>query len=298
MLGQYLITFREVLEAALITSIIIAYFIRTDKKHLVKYVWIGAIFAVFAGIIIAITVSILYGGLSSSDAKLFEGMAAIIAVIVLTSMILWMALKGKDIKKEIDQKISQTVTKGTIISLIMFSFIVVFREGFETVLFLIPFGANDLAGTIAGALLGIASALIISYLIFRMGVKVNLTRFFYLTSILLVLLAAGLLGYGVHEIISYQNAVGINPGWLGSYAFNLNIADGSLFHHKGAVGSIFAVMFGYSIKMEWARVIAHLSYLIIFLPLTIFAYRKPEYLDFLRRIIEIFKKLKLLETKK
>jgi len=285
MIGQYLITFREVLEAALIVTIIFAYFNRSNRGHLKKYVWQGTILAIIVSSIIAIAVAILYGGLSSADAKLFEGVAAIIAVIVLTTMIIWMSLKGSNLKNEISEKVSQTVEKGTIVGLIAFSFIVVFREGFETVLFLIPFGAIDAAGTIIGAFLGIFSALLISYMIYKIGLKIDLGKFFYLSSVLLILLAAGLLGYGVHEILSYQNAIGADTGWLGVYAFDLGIEKGSLFHHKGAVGSIFAVMFGYSVKMEWGRIIAHSTYLIIFLPLTIIAYRRPEMLDNMRKMI-------------
>ena len=147
MIGQYLITFREVLEAALITTIIFAYLIRTNKKHLMKYVWQGIVLAIAVSSVIAIAVALFHGGLSSADAKLFEGVAALIAVSVLTIMIIWMSFKGKTLNDEIDQKISQTVEKGTIAGLIVFSFITVFREGFETVLFLIPFGAIDVAGT-------------------------------------------------------------------------------------------------------------------------------------------------------
>ncbi len=279
MIGQYLITFREVLEAALITSIIAAYFLRTNRYHLMRHVWLGIGIAVLTSISIAVIVSIFYGGLSEAGAKLFEGVAALIAVAVLTTMIIWMAIKGKNIREDIDEDLSQTVKKGTALGLVGFSFIVVFREAFETVLFLIPFGASDPAGTIAGAVLGLISALIISLLIFRVGVKIDLGKFFFFTSILLILLAAGLFGYGVHEIISYQKATGTEIGWLGQYAYELDISKDSIWYHKGALGSIFAVMFGYSVKMEWARIIVHIAYLLIFLPLTIVAYTKPHYLD-------------------
>jgi high-affinity iron transporter len=285
MLGQYLITFREVLEAALIISIIFAYLTKTDKKHLTTYVWLGLITAVTTSIIFAVFISFLYGGLSSESMKLFEGIAALIAVVVLTSMILWMAVKGRHIKDEIQAKVKGTVEKGTIFGLFGFSFIVVFREGFETVLFLLPFGTSDITGTLSGAFFGVISALFISSLIFIFGLKMNLGRFFYFSSLILVLLAGGLLGYGIHELIEYQEAIGVNPGWLGIYAYNLGISESNLLHHKGALGAIFAVIFGYSVKMEWARIIAHFSYLFIFIPLTIIAYKKPEFLQILKKYI-------------
>ena len=288
MLGQYLITFREALEAALITSIILAYFIRTKQGHLTKYVWLGVFIAIGVSVIIAAIVGLFYGGLSSADAKLFEGIAALIAVAVLTSMIIWMALKGKNIDKQLNEGVKKAVERGTMFSLVAFSFIVIFREGFETVLFLIPFGTADVGGTIAGAIIGILSALAISYLIFRIGIKINLSRFFYFTSILLVLLAAGLFGYGIHELISYQSAIGVESGWFSTYAFDLGLNSESIWHHKGVVGSVFAVLLGYSVKMEWARLIGHAAYLLIFLPMTILAYKNPQSLDWLNRAISKF----------
>ncbi len=123
-----------------------------------------------------------------------------------------------------------------------------------------------------------ASALVIAYAIFRLGVRIDLRRFFYLSSILLVLLAAGLAGYGVHELLEYGEAVGASTGWAGEYAYQVDVPSDSPWHHKGTVGSVFAVMFGYSVKMEWARVIVHLAYLAVFLPLVVIAYRRPELL--------------------
>jgi high-affinity iron transporter len=283
MLGQYLITFREVLEAALIISIIMAYLIKIDKKYLSKYVWLGLSSAVIFSIVSAAIIAFIYDGLSNESMKLFEGIAALIAVVVLTSMILWMAIKGRYIQDEVRAKIKSTVEKGTIFGLAGFSFIVVFREGFETVLFLTPFGASDAIGTAFGVILGVISALGISFLIFIFGIKMNLGRFFYFSSLILVLLAGGLLGYGIHELIEYQEAIGIESGWMGTYAFNMGISEGHILHHKGAVGAVFAVMFGYSVKMEWARLIAHLGYLFIFIPMTYIIYKKPELLWNLRK---------------
>jgi high-affinity iron transporter len=246
MLGQYLITFREVLEAALIISIIFAFLTRIDKEELVKHVWNGVKIAIFASIITAIAIWMIYGGLSSTDSKLFEGIAALIAVAVLTTMILWMAFKGKYIKDEVQNKVESVIKKGTVYGLIGLGFVVVFREAF------------------------------IAYMIFKVGLRINLKRFFFLSSLLLIFLAAGLLGYGIHELFEYQEAVGNDPGWLGSIAYDIGISGDNIFHHKGVIGSIFAVMFGYSVKMEWGRIIIHLSYLIIFGSITIILYKKPQ----------------------
>jgi high-affinity iron transporter len=132
---------------------------------------------------------------------------------------------------------------------------------------------------VAGAALGIISGFVLAFAIFKVGMKINLHRFFYFTSILLILLAGGLLGYGLHELTEYVVLTGGDPGWLGTNAFVLGIPSDSVFHHKGAIGAIFAVMFGYSVKMEWIRVIGHAVYLAVMLPLVVMIYKRPDLVE-------------------
>lgn len=282
MIGQYLITFREAFEAALIIMIVFAYLSRTNRNQLSKYVWFGVSLAIVSSIILGIIIWIVYGGTSDSAKTLFEGTAALVAVVVLTSMILWMATRGKEIKGKVEGNLSSLTTSGTMLGLIFFSFIAVFREGLETVLFLTPFLVEDSSGTILGVGLGLFTSLIFSYFIFVLGMKINIRKFFYFTSILLVLLAAGLIGYGVHELVEYSG--GSEIGWLGEYAYSLNIPKGNILHHKGAIGSIFAVMFGYTVAAEWARVIVHISYLVIFLPLVLWFYENRAITSLVKRL--------------
>jgi len=271
-LGQYLIAFREVLEAALITSIVLAYLARTGRRGLSRYVWYGVLIATAASVVLGGGIFAFYGTLSEAYEQLFEGIAALIAVAVLSTMIYWMATKGKELKTEVEKQVESLTTRGAILGLVSFAFVAVFREGLETVLFLTPFLVTDTVGTVAGFLLGMVTAIALAYAIFFAGMKINIRRFFYFTSILLVLLAGGLAGYGIHELIEYtgENAW----GWLGQRAYNLGIPSDNPLHHKGVIGSIFAVMFGYTVSAEWARVIVHLTYLIIALPLVLWVYRK------------------------
>ncbi len=153
-----------------------------------------------------------------------------------------------------------------------FAFVAVFREGLETVLFLTPFLVADAMATVSGLLLGTATSLALACGIFVAGMKINLRRFFYLSSILLVLLAGGLAGYGTHELIEYTGPVAW--GTLGQPVYNLNIPSDNLFHHKGVIGSVLSVMFGYTIQAEWARLLVHIGYLATAIPLVIIVYRK------------------------
>jgi high-affinity iron transporter len=276
-LGSYLITFREVLEAALITAIILAYLSRTGRTASKNHVWYGVYAAVAVSLALGFAVWLVYGTVSKQTQVLFEGVVALVAVGVLSSMIYWMATRGKMLREEIEQKL-QTITfkGGAALGLALFSFIVVVREGVETVLFLTPFLLQDAPATLLGFGTGLVSSLILSYAIFKVGMTINLRQFFYFTSMLLILLAGGLTGYGVHELLEYSELAGLDTGWLGSAAYSLNIPGDSIWHHKGIVGSIFNVMLGYTVKAEWARVIVHLLYLAIALPLTLRAYRSPQ----------------------
>ena len=276
MLGQFLLAFREALEASLIMAIILAYLARTKRNPLTRYAWYGVYLAVAASLVLGVSVWFIYGSLVGPTKALFEGVAALIAVFVLSTMIYWMATKGKEIKTGVEKRLETIVTQGATLALTSFSFIVVFREGLETVLFLTPYLVTDAIGTLIGAFLGIVASLFLAYAMFVVGMKINIRKFFYFTSILLVLLAGGLAGYGVHELVEYSGKVGIGLGWLGEPAYALDIPTNSLFHHKGAVGAIFAVMFGYTVSAEWARVIVHLAYLAIALPLVIWVYRKDK----------------------
>ena len=290
MLGQLLISLREGFEAALITTIILAYLIRIDRRSLTKYVWIGVYLSIALSLLLGAAIWVTYGILSKQAQVLFEGVAAWVAVAVLSSMIYWMAIKGKRLKEEIEGKVREIVQeevkvasvrsgvsayliqKRAVIAFITFSFIVVFREGLETVLFLTPFMLSTPVETLVGAAIGIGAALVLAYLFYKIGLKLNLRAFFYYTSILLTLLAAGLAGYGTHELIEYSESIGLELGWVAEPAYALNIPSDSMFHHKGAVGSIFAVLFGYTVKAEWLRLIVHATYLLIALPLLVYTY--------------------------
>jgi len=274
LIGQFLLAFREALEAALITAIILAYLKRTEKNPLSRYVWYGVHLAVAASLVSGASIWFMYGSLTRPAKALFEGVAALFAVLVLSSMIYWMATKGRGLKKEVERRVEAIVTRGATLALISFSFIIVFREGLETVLFLTPFLLNDAINTLAGAFLGIIASLALAYAIFVVGMKINIRKFFYFTSILLVLLAGGLAGYGVHELVEYSEETGIKLGWLGEYAYVLDIPEDNPLHHKGVVGSILAVLFGYTVNAEWARVIVHLAYLAIALPLVVLVYKR------------------------
>lgn len=128
-------------------------------------------------------------------------------------MIYWMATRGKNIKQDMEKRVEAITSRGTVIGFILLGLVVVFREGLETVLFLTPLLTTDAIGTAIGTAAGVLAPILLAYVTFVIGVKINLHRFFCLTSIMLILLAGGLAGSGTHELLEYVQKAGLNTGW-------------------------------------------------------------------------------------
>lgn len=260
----------------------LAFIYKTRREGLSRYAWYGIYGALVASVAVGVATLVLYGTLPKTDQVLFEGIAALLAAAVLTSMIFWMALRGRFIKHEVEHRLEMVAAGGAMLAVAGLTFVLVFREGLETVLFVTPFLVVDPVATLAGAAAGLAFAVVLAFAIFRVGLKLDLRKFFFFTSILLVLLAAGLVGYGIHELIEFGELQGVATGWWGQRAYDLanyGITADSLLGHKGAIGSIPAVMFGYTVAPEWARIIGQVAYLAVALPLVIIAYQKPQWLS-------------------
>ncbi|MGC8849359.1 MAG: FTR1 family iron permease [Candidatus Bathyarchaeia archaeon] len=276
MISQFLIILREGFEAAFTVSIVLAYLKKIGKRSLYRYVWYGAVVAIALSLVIGHSTWLVYGVLPKPFQALFEGTAAWLAMAVLTYMIHWMGSKGREIREDVRRKVKAAETHGTAIGLSALAFLIVFREGVESVLFLLPFLVKDLTATLLGSASGILAAAIFAYAVFTAGAKMSVRKFFYVTSILLILLAGGLAGYGTHEIIEYLEHSGIDLDWLASEAYALPVPQENPLHDKSIVGSILSVFFGYTVKAEWARIMVHLSYLVIALPATIRMYLRKD----------------------
>lgn len=198
-MAELIIMFREVLEASLIIGILYTYLNKSGNKDSLQMVWTGVGTAVVLSIIIAIIFGQLAIGLKDNEAKIFEGIVMIIASIVLTTMIIWMA-RNKNISEDLKNKAKEAISSGFKYGIFTLAFVAVFREGVEIILLLWGAGKGgiNIASSIFGGLLGLAGG----YAIFVQGIKVPLQKFFSVTSILLIFVAAGMLTYGVHELES------------------------------------------------------------------------------------------------
>jgi high-affinity iron transporter len=219
-LGNFLIGLREGLEAALVVSILVAFLVRTDRRSVLPKVWLGVGIAVAVSAGVTLALALAQQQLTFEAQETFGGGLSIVAVGFVTWMIFWMRGAARSISAELRGRMEQAIELGST-AVVLMATLAVGREGLETALFF--FTAAQAAGQttepLIGFLLGIAVAIVLAYLIYRGAVRLNLGRFFMITGVLLVFVAAGILAYGVHDL---QEA-GVLPG-LNTLAFDVSAA--------------------------------------------------------------------------
>lgn len=254
MLSSLLITLREGLEAALIVSIIAAFLIRTGRRAALKDVWIGVGAALALSAAVGLVVSFGAASLSERSQEVFEGVASLIAAGVLTWMIFWMRKQARGIKAHLESRAEAAMAGGTF-ALSFLAFTAVAREGLETVLFLYASftQASGAAGAATGAVIGLLIAVALGYGLYRGGLRINLRTFFQVTGGLLIVVAAGLIAYGIHELNE--------AGMLLLLTAQAWTTEGVI-AEKGTIGSILRGLFGYESKPTLFQVLAYVGYLV------------------------------------
>lgn len=192
---------REGIEAALVIGIFLGYLVKIERVSLKRYVYAGTVAAFFASAGIAALLFAATVEFQGFGEKIFEGITMLVAVVVLTSMVLWMMKAARNIKVHVQQRIDRVLRQSEVFGLALLSFVIVFREGVETALFM--FGAGSLTSpleAILGVGLGLVIAGIIGVGIVRVSWRLNLGRFFQATGVFLVIIAAGLFSHAVHEL--------------------------------------------------------------------------------------------------
>ncbi len=262
MIASFVITFREALEAALIVGIVLGYLSKTNqtKYNRIVYLAIGA--AIAASIAGAVAFTRLAGGFTGRAEEIFEGAAMLIGAALLTTMILWM-MRQRHVAAELRERVATEVAESHRFGLFALVFVSVLREGIETVIFLGAASFVSVDNSLIGALAGLLAAVVLGYAIFAGSMRLDLKKFFTLTSILLILFAAGLVAHGVHEL---QEA-GIIPVVV-EHVWDINPAlnpDGSypLLHENGLVGSILKTLVGYNGNPSLLEVVSYVGYLLL-----------------------------------
>ena len=220
MLGNYLIGLREGLEAALVISILVAYLVRTGRRDLLPALWGGVGVALLLSLLTGAVLTFGPSRLSFEAQEAIGGMLSILAVGLITWMIFWMARTARHMKADLHARLDDAIAAGRAAVLVM-ALLAVGREGLETALFLWA-GAqasSENAVPLAGAALGLATAAVIGWAFYRGALRLNLRQFFAWTGVFLIVVSAGVLAYGVHDL---QEA-GILPG-LHDLAFDVTAA--------------------------------------------------------------------------
>ena len=254
--ASFLITLREGLEIALIMSILLAYLNTIGRRDRHGSVWAGALSAAAVSIAAGLAIFFTAGSLSHTAQEAFEGIVSFFAVGVLTWMIFWMRRQARFIKGELEQRVDVALASSSVAALGLLAFFVVLREGLETALFLFATFRAATAGSTAASLLGAAMGFLVAaalgYLMYRGGVRLNLRTFFKVTGALVLLVAAGLLASGIHEL----QEVGWLPFGTGT-AFDIR----RVMPDSGP-GLPLRALFGYNADPSWLEFLSWAAYLV------------------------------------
>jgi high-affinity iron transporter len=252
--ANYLIGLREGLEAALVVSILVAYLVKSDRRDRLGPVWLGVAGAVALSLVFGAVLTFTSSQLSFRAQEAFGGTLSIIAVGFVTWMVFWMRRTARSLSAELRGRMETALAMGTG-ALVLTAFLAVGREGLETALFI--WSAIQATGQnsqpVVGAALGLVTAVVLGYLFYRGAVRINLATFFRWTGAVLIVVAAGVLSYGIHDL---QEAA-ILPG-LNTLAFDVS----------GAVppdswyGTLLRGTVNFTPATTWLQAIVWLAYLV------------------------------------
>jgi high-affinity iron transporter len=255
MAGAFLIALRDGLEAALIVGIICAYLVKLDRRDALPKVVLGTVLAVLLSLVIGVVIVNTIGRLDHRLQATLEGIAALAAVVIMTRMLFWMRAQGRAIKGELESQVSTALALGSTRALIGLVFIAVIREGLEMTLFflaIIGSESGDATSAVIGGLMGLAVAVVLGWAIFAAGIRINLGRFFKVTGVLLIFVAAGLMVYAVNEFTE--------AGWLPVFSPVFDFS--SILPQSSLIGSVLTGMFGYRAQPTGLQIAAYLLYLV------------------------------------
>ena len=207
MLNAFLIALREGFEAALIVGILVAYLVKTDRRSRLAPLWIGVTVAIIASVLFGAFLATIDDELSERGEVIFAGVTSLLATVLVTSMIFWMKVTARNLKKELQGKLDNAIMAGPL-AIAVTAFLSVAREGLETALFLYSSfkTSSEAPSVIVGLVLGLALSVVLGVAIYAGAIRLNLSKFFTITGVALIFIVTHILMYGVHEVAEL--------GWL------------------------------------------------------------------------------------
>ena len=264
---SFLIGLREGLEGGLIVSILIATLVKAGAKSRLPQVWTGVLAAIALAMSFGAVLTFTAASLSATAQEAFGGTLSVISVAFVTTMVFWMRRSARNLSGEIKEKVTGALAMGAGM-LILTSFLAVGREGLETALFLwtTARAAGESAGPMTGAGIGIVLAAGLCWGLYRRVLKINLTKFFTATGAVLIVIAAGVLGYGLRDL----QEGGVLPG-KSAYAVDLSgsVDAGSWY------STLVQGVFNLTPTMTWLQVVAYVAYLAVVMTLFVRGVRGP-----------------------
>mgnify|MGYP002713204562 CR=1 FL=1 len=252
MIASLLISLREGLEASLIIGIVLSYLRKTNQQAYRKYAWAGVVSAIVVSVAVALGIQFIGAKLEGTAEEIFEGVMMMFAVIVLTWMIFWMRSQARTLKGDLETELETAVQATSPRGLFAVTFFAVAREGIETALLLAATAfVTDGLTTVIGTLIGLSIAAILGVLVYASTIKLNMRHFFNVTSILLLLFAAGLFMGSIHE---FQEA-GIIP-IIHEHVWNIS----HILDENSSLGQILKALFGYNSDPSLLEVISYIGY--------------------------------------
>jgi high-affinity iron transporter len=255
MVAGFVLTLREGLEAALIIGLLLGTLKKLGQTEYQRTVWFGAASAAFLSVFVGIFLNMIGASLEGRTEEIFEGITMLLAASLLTWVILWMRTRSKKINQKLAADVTGIVSEKNRLALFMLAFISIFREGLELAFFLsavsLTAGGPSL---LLGASLGLAAVVVVAVLLFRSLLRLNLNRFFQITSMILVFFAAGLVAHGVHEF----NELGFIPPLI-EHLWDFN----PILDEKSSLGELLKALLGYNGNPSLTEVFSYLLYLIL-----------------------------------
>lgn len=265
MLSTFVITLREGVEAALVVGIVLAYLNKANRSYLNPWVYAG----IAAGILASVAIGTIFiGTLSSLDTTnqlylkpLLEAIFGLIAIALLSWMLIWMTRQAKSLKGEVEHELDRAIQTNAAWGIFGIIFFAVLREGFETVVF-IAAQFQQGGSPVIGAIGGLCGATVIGILLFKLGIKINLKKFFQVMGIFLLLIVSGL----VIGVLAHLNkSLVLNPNFpcnqdsciLGGLIWDTS----QVLPQKQFPGVILHTLFGYVDRFYWAEAIAYFTFL-------------------------------------